>query len=372
LSGVAGLSVVFGVLAWHVRADYSFLENLTNSSEAYRTMRVAEKQFGGAPILQVLVQWPENERLSSEATFDVLAEVHRAIENSAVAKSPVSIHSLLASLGGEREQTARFDQLKYVPADRLRSVVNEDQRLALVSAYAPDAGAASLRKPLDELSAELQAVQQRHPGFHVHVTGFAILATYRTTPMIMNLLTGLSLELIVIGAVISLVLRSLKLGAISLPSNVFPLLATAAALVIFGWPLQYASVLAFNICLGIAVDDTVHFLSRFQRELAATGDRQLAVRNSFRAVGPVMVTQTVLMISGFGAGLFCTIPTIRAFSACSCTALLLALASEMLIMPALLICLPGVTSRNKSTGTVAPSHRQESVSAEDDVLSAAP
>jgi predicted RND superfamily exporter protein len=182
--------------------------------------------------------------------------------------------------------------------------------------------------------------------------------------MIMNLLTGLSLELIVIGAVISLVLRSFKLGAISLPSNVFPLLATAAALVMFGWPLQYASVLAFNICLGIAVDDTVHFLSRFKRELAATGDRQRAVRNSFRAVGPVMVTQTILMISGFGAGLFCTIPTIRAFSACSCIALLLALASEMLIMPALLLCLPRIGKQTENFEAIALGNRTETTCTE--------
>src|SRR6185369_11888855 len=245
----------------------------------------------------VLVEWPENERLRSQETFDVLADVHRAIETSSVGKSPVSIHSLLSNLGGGgKDSPAHFDELKYLPADRLRSIVSEDNRLALVSAYAPDAGAATMRGPLDRLTTDLRAIQQRHPDYQVHLTGFAILATYRTTPMITNLLTGLSLELIVIGAVISLVLRSARLGAISLPSNVFPLLATAAALVVFGWPLQYASVLAFNICLGIAVDDTVHFLSRFKRELAATGDRHLAVRRSFRAVGPVMVTQTILMI----------------------------------------------------------------------------
>jgi len=184
----------------------------------------------------------------------------------------------------------------------------------------------------------------------------------------MNLLTGLALELIVIGAVISLALRSLRLGAISLPSNVFPLLATAAALVMLGWPLQYASVLAFNICLGIAVDDTVHFLSRFRRELAASGDRHVAVRKSFNAVGPVMVTQTILMISGFGAGMFCSIPTIRAFSACSCAALLLALASEMLIMPALLLCLPGIAARDQTAPAVIPDRHAPRAPKEEDVV----
>ncbi len=373
LGATAVLTILLVGLALQLRADYSFLENLTESSEAYRTMRRTEQAFGGAPVLQVLVEWPEEERLRSEATFDVLSEVHAAINESTVARSPLSIYAVLQSLTGDSEQSPPpLENLRYVPADRLRAMTNEKQRLALVTAYAPDAGAAALRGPLDDLSTALRQVAARHPGFQIHLTGFATLATYRTTPMIMNLLTGLSLELIVIGTVISLVLRSLRLGIISLPSNVFPLLATAAALVAFGWPLQYASVLAFNICLGIAVDDTVHFLTRFQRELATTGNQQLAVRNSFRAVAPVMVTQTVLMISGFGAGLFCSIPTIRAFSACSCIALLLALFSEMLIVPSLLLCLPQPLAAEPPPGdreTPQPDAATVSASA---VLSTAP
>jgi predicted RND superfamily exporter protein len=98
-------------------------------------------------------------------------------------------------------------------------------------------------------------------------------------------------------------------------------------------------VLAFNICLGIAVDDTVQFLNRYRRELAVDHDRQAAIRRTFRAVAPVMVTTTILMLAGFGAGLACSIPTIQAFSAFSCLALVFALLSEAVILPALLFCL---------------------------------
>jgi len=344
VAGTVLLSGALSVAAWHIWADYSFLENLTDSSEAYSAMRSLERRFGGAPILQVLVEWPESESVQSPQTLDALSDAHAALNSSGIASSPLSFYTLLQSLPGEGDDlSARYGHLQYVPARMLQSIVNEEHRLALITAYAPDAGAAALREPLDALDAQLRRIEERHSGYRLHLTGFAVLATYRTTPMIMNLLTGLSMELLIIGAVISLVLRSLRLGLLSLPSNLFPLLATAALLVLSGLPLQYATVLAFNICLGIAVDDTVHFLSRYKSELAATGDRCSAVRNSFRAVAPVMVTQTILMITGFGAGMFCSIPTIRAFSACSCAALLLALASELLIAPALLLCF-GLTS----------------------------
>jgi uncharacterized protein len=351
VGGALVVAVLLGVVASRIRADYSFSENLTDSSEAYRTMRLAEEKFGGAPILQVLVKWPDAEGLRSQESLDVLAAAHAAIANSAVAKAPMSVYSLLQSLPGKDDDglLSRFGELRHIPADRLRPMIADDQRLALITAYAPDKGAAAMRQPLDQLAADLESVEQQHPDYDLRLTGFAVLATYRTTPMIMNMMTGLTIELGVIFVVISLVLRSLSLGLLSIPSNVFPLIATAASLVFVGWPLQYASVLAFNICLGIAVDDTVHFLSRYQRELAATGDRLLAVRNSFQAVAPVMFTQTILMISGFGAGMFCGIPTIRAFSACSCTALVFALVSEVLIMPSLLFCLAWLPVKTAAT-----------------------
>lgn len=339
IAGGLAAGVVLIAVASRIHAEYSFMENLTSASESYRAMRMTEEKFGGGPLLQVLVEWPEQEELSSRRTIDVLAAVHRAIDDNPISSAPVSLYSLLQNLPGEGDPFERIGELRYIQRDRLRSIVYEEERMALVTAYVPDAGATALGQPLEALSGALREIERENPGYQLHLTGFAIMAAYRTTPMIMNMLTGIVLELFIIVGIISLVLRSFWLGLLSLPSNIFPMVATAAGLVMVGMPLRYASVLAFNICLGIAVDDTVHFLSRYQRELSASGDREAAIRSSYRAVGPVMVTQTILMLCGFGAGLFCTIPTIRAFSGCACVALLLALLSESLILPPLLFCL---------------------------------
>lgn len=340
-----------GLMIWisqSIEADYSFTENLTDASESFTAMRKAEEKFGGGPLLQVMVEWPADKKLQSPETLAILQEVHDAVagtdmwierDNNGRAP-PLSILTVLETLPGPADDVAaKFKELEYVPADRLRALVREDRRLALVTANVPDIGAAALRRPLDGLERKLDEIERSHAGYRIMPTGFAIVSTYRTTPMIMDLFQGLSLEVVVIFAVISLLLRSPVIGVLSLPSNLFPLLATVATIVVLGWKLQYATVLALNICLGIAVDDTVHFLTEYRQELRRTGDRRQAVYRSFASVAPVMVTTTVLMLTGFGAGLFCTIPTIRAFSGGSCLALLFALASECLVLPTLLFCL---------------------------------
>src|SRR5690606_17316392 len=107
--------------------------------------------------------------------------------------------------------------------------------------------------------------------------------------------------------------RSLRLGLISIVPNLFPLVITAAVLVAVGQPLQLTSVIVFSICLGVAVDDTIHFLARFRRELATGGEVSEAVRRSFHAVGAALMTTTVVLLTGFASVLTSEMPSSRLF-----------------------------------------------------------
>ncbi|HEY6563322.1 MAG TPA: MMPL family transporter, partial [Pirellulaceae bacterium] len=348
-------SIGFLVLGWttlKTRADFNFLENLDGKSESFATMRHMEAVFGGLPLAQILVEEttpvsiPRDRGAIPPELLRVLAEVHEAVERNSILSAPTSLISLLASLPGEQtDLLSRVRELRLVPRTELRRLIQPEVGRAVVTANIPDSGAALLRPHLDALDRDLRRIEARHGEYRCAVSGFAVVSTYRTAPMIMNLVTGLSLELLVIFLVIAAALRSWRLGLASLPSNLFPLVATAATLVMVGDPLRYASALAFNICLGIAVDDTVHFFSRFRQELARTMDRGEALRCSFRDVAPAIVIQSVIMLSGFGTGLTSGIPTVRAFSACACGAILFALASELVLAPIMLACAMGVDAR---------------------------
>ena len=81
--------------------------------------------------------------------------------------------------------------------------------------------------------------------------------------IVYDLATSLSTAGVVIFLVMSLAYRSLRIGLISIIPNVLPLAVTAMVLLLFGYPLSLTSVCAFVVCVGIAVDDTIHFLTRF-------------------------------------------------------------------------------------------------------------
>lgn len=326
------------VPAWQLSATFSFQENLWAGSPSGTALRTCEMKFGGLPLLQVVVVWPEDAGPAQPELLDVLQDVHKTIDTCPVAKAPTSLVNLLASLPGpEKDLAARFGELRYVPDDALARFINQRRHRALVTAYVPDSGAAQLRAPLQRLAEQLVQVENRHPGYRITLTGLEALAAERTVPMIRDLSNSLLLDAVVIFLIMLIGFRSATIGLVSIVPNLLPLVATAAMMHWLGWELRYATAMAFSICLGIATDDTIHFVGWYLRELAAGRSRREAVAASFRAnLGAVSVT-AMLLITGFIAPIFSSLPTLRAFGLISCAALLVAFVGEVVMLPALLL-----------------------------------
>ena len=149
---------------------------------------------------------------------------------------------------------------------------------------------------------------------------------------------SLGLATIIIFVVMSVALRSIRLGLISAIPNAFPLAFAAALLVATGEPLRLASAMTFSICLGIAVDDTIHFLTRFRRELRASGDVEPSILRSMRTVGVAMLVTSAILLSGFSVMIISHMPSIHTFAQLASVAILAALFGDLVMLPALLAC----------------------------------
>jgi len=142
--------------------------------------------------------------------------------------------------------------------------------------------------------------------------------------------------------------RSLRLGLLSIIPNVFPLAATASLrAVFFGTSLDISS--AFAICLGIAVDDTIHFLIRFIHEREAGHEPPEAIHRTFVTVGSALVMTTAVMVSGFGSVMTSSLPTHFLFATMAFTTIAAALVGDLILLPALLVQFPGKDSQERTT-----------------------
>ena len=199
-------------------------------------------------------------------------------------------------------------------------------------------------------------IEQRYAGVNLSLTGTSVVAVGQLNGMILDLARSLGLAALVIFGVMTAALRSIRLGLLTVLPNVFPLALIGAFLVWIGRPLELTTVIVFSICLGVAVDDTIHFVMRYRRELAIDGDVNGALSRTFVAVGAALLTTTAVLVGGFSTVLLSAMPTNRLFSILSCVALVAALIGDLVFLPALLACFGGkVTAPNSAIRSRRPS-----------------
>lgn len=133
-----------------------------------------------------------------------------------------------------------------------------------------------------------------------------------------------------------LVCRGFLAGLVSMLPNILPVVAIFGAMGWLGIPIDIGSMMAASIALGVAVDDTIHYMTWFRHELNETGCRQQAILGSFRHCATP--TLQAAMISGLGLSVFAfsTFMPTRKFGYLMLTILVAGMIAELILLPALL------------------------------------
>jgi predicted RND superfamily exporter protein len=322
-----------------MRSDNRLLEYLPDTSEAYQALERCETDVSGGLYVQVTIAWREGTYLGRDL-FERVRDVHHVLADHAVIGSPLSVYSILESVARDpNDPIASARQLDSVPEEVLARFLNPGERRAVVIAHMHDAGASVANPQLADVEKRLAALAAEHPGYEFRLSGPVISVYESVGGMIANLAASLGFAALSIFLSIAVFLRSIRLGLISLLPNLLPMVAVAGFLVIFGRPLQFASVIVFNVCIGLATDDSIHFLHSFRKSLGNTGDPQAAVRETMMNVGPAVLFTSFVFLAAFAPMMLSDMPPLRVFGGLACLAFASGLAGELLLHPALLLTL---------------------------------
>ena len=154
--------------------------------------------------------------------------------------------------------------------------------------------------------------------------------------IVVDLAKSLGSASVIIFVVLACVYRSMRIGLISIIPNVFPLVFTAAYLALAGYNLEIVMVCAFTICLGIAVDDTIHFLTRYLEEKKTCKDDRTAIRNAFTGVCTALIMTTSVLVAGFATVTLSESRDHHIFALMGALTISAALIGDLLFLPALL------------------------------------
>jgi predicted RND superfamily exporter protein len=180
------------------------------------------------------------------------------------------------------------------------------------------------------------AVETFPPELSVRATGELILHTRTSGDIVRGQIQSLGLAAGVIFIVMSTMFLSARIGLIAMVPNIFPILVFFGLMGASGAVLSLTTNIIAAIVLGIAVDDTIHLMSRLSSQVRATADREQALLQTFSTVGkPVFYTSIVLFL-GFLTLCVSTFVPIREFGLLAAVSMLVALAADVVLLPAIL------------------------------------
>lgn len=186
-------------------------------------------------------------------------------------------------------------------------------------------------KPLERALNEMYAGKAQ-----VTVTGLSPMFSSTLAATILSAAQSYLIAVVAITLMMILLIGDFKLGLIAMIPNLTPIVMALAMIKILGMPLDMFTMLTGSIALGLAVDDTIHFMHNFRRYHHEEGDVPEAVRQTLLGTGRAMLATTIVLSTGFFIFMFAEMHNLINFGLITGFAIIMALLADFLLAPALM------------------------------------
>ena len=336
-----------------IRVSGSLIEDMPKGKQFYKDIKFFETEFGGIMPLEILIDTKKKKGVMKLSTLKKMEKLIETIETFPELSKPISVNNLVKyskqafykgnpkyyQLPTSQEQSAIFAYTRNSDGNSgmLKNFVDSTGRYARITTFMKDVGT----DKMDIIQERLNAViQKQFPDnrFEVSMTGKALVFLKGTNYLIRNLVISLSLAIFLISIFMAWMFRSLEMILISLIPNMLPLLMTAGLMGFFDIPIKPSTILVFSIAFGISVDDTIHFLAKYRQELLANNWRiKPAVYSALKETGVSMFYTSIVLFFGFLVFTVSSFGGTIALGGLVSVTLLLAMVSNLLLLPSLLL-----------------------------------
>lgn len=346
----------FIFMATKVEIDTTLLEVYEESHPYYKTTKTLENELGGFLPMEISLESQQEARFKDPEVYKNLHEIQTFAEQQETVISTQSIvdfhQSTRAALLGdpaERQQMpesrAQIEQLHLLIAEApdepgaTGKFVTSDFQNARILLRVRDDGAKRQMKLGNTLEDRLSELFPEGSGVDYRITGDAYVASVALDSFIRDLFYSLLLAIVIIFGMMTVVFRSLKIGLISMLPNTIPLVMTFGYMGWQGIDLNTTTIIIFAISLGLAVDDTIHFLARFREELDRRETVRDAILASYFGAGRAIMLTSVMLLLGMSVLLLSDFVPTRQFGILTGITIAGAVFGDLILLPALLYLL---------------------------------
>jgi len=226
------------------------------------------------------------------------------------------------------------------PADR-RRLVTDDYAQARIGIHSKNLSSVSALAFKDQvehyIELHFKPLETRYPGFSVTLTGHMALLAAMLDYISWSQIKSFGLTLIVISLILFVVFGNAKAGLIAVIPNVFPIVTTFGIMGYLDIPLDMDTLLIAPVIIGLAVDDTIHFLTHYKLAMDQCTTLHAAVTHSLNEAGHAICFTSLILASGFSMFVLSFHNGLSHFGILSAAAILTACIADLYLLPALCV-----------------------------------
>ncbi len=344
------LSLSFVLLYFFTKVEPAFdVERTQGRKVEYvdKLLKVCENDLGSLYSFDMMIEFPEEGQAKQIEALKNLDKLNNFVLKEPLVKRTNSLLTILKDLN----QTLNSGQ------DEAYCIPNNDNEIAQELLLYENAGGSESEYWIDydykrlrlkielrnynsgEVERELQEITDKakelFPNALVTPVGVIPQFTAMMQYVVRGQMMSFLISLVIIGVLMSLVFGSIKIGLVGLIPNIMPAIVVGGLMGLMNFPLDMMTATIMPMILGLAVDDTIHFINHGQLEFEREPNYRKSVLKTFRIVGTPIILTSIIMSSNFATY---TISDSKAFinmGLLSVAGMMTALLSDLFITPLL-------------------------------------
>jgi predicted RND superfamily exporter protein len=346
---------VFGMI--QLKTTGNVVDDIPEDGKMNKDLVFFEKQFKGILPFEILIDTKKPKGVLKTATLKRISKLQDTLATYSVFSKSISVADVVkvakqAYYNGDPEKYQLLNSnekvfvMSYLPKDMgqnkrtlINSFVDSSLQVTRITVQMKNISSPEIQALRADLEPKIDKIFNPEK-YNVNLTGTSVVFLEGTQFLVNNLLYSLLLAIIIIGGIMFLLFNSSKMVVIALIPNLIPQVLTVALMGYYGIPLKPSTILIFSIALGISVDNTIHFLSRYRMELKLNNSNiKISVINALKETANSMIYSSIVLFVGFSVFMISSFGGTESLGKLISFTLIAAMFSNLILLPSLLLTL---------------------------------
>jgi len=366
--------VIFGLCIYGAsltKVSFNMMDNYEKTSLLRQSYELVDKHMMGTQNMEIFLNLGKEYAFQDPSVLTKIDELQKLIEKK-YSKYVIRTSSMVDVVKDANQKLNGGKQEMYIipanqevvsqtlfmfnnasPTDR-RRLVSDDYSKSNITVNLRNSDAASYQELFDQMQKDIDAtvasLKQKYPDTKLILTGTLAMMMKASVQVAQSTGGSLAFAILAICITLLVVFGSFQAGLIAIVPNLIPSILTYSILGWFNMPLDMNTLLIGPIIIGVAVDDTIHFVTHYRAEVVIDGDVIRALNACIKESGQAVIFSTLVLGLGFGIMAFATGPA-AITGKLGALAIFVGLICELCLLPAMILLFKPTFNWKKSVQT---------------------